>query len=238
MGDEGQGRRLVGYQGHDSGAIGSARVDHRGAFGGWLAAIHGAMAHHRPCGNCVSRRGRGCRHVRGTGSGGQAGAVPTYIGGVIYGTTRRQAKVGTGGSFLPSAVAPSTSTRYPRKARPINWTQRGGLVSGAAIRNVTEPVSSTRSSLRTRSPSSGSLQPKSLGHLAFGQFNTNRHGPQYGRDRRRLHRCTHLVRTARRPMRPIHQPLEPSPHTGPTTSAASDATLPPSPQPARSITHR
>jgi hypothetical protein len=29
-----------------------------------------------------------------------------------------------------SAVAPSTSTRHPRKARPINWAQRGGLASG------------------------------------------------------------------------------------------------------------
>jgi hypothetical protein len=38
--------------------------DHRGAFGGRLAAIHGAMAHHRPCGNCVSRRGRRRGHVR------------------------------------------------------------------------------------------------------------------------------------------------------------------------------
>ena len=33
-------------------------------------------------------------------------------------------------SFLLSAVAPSTSTRHPRKARPINWAQRGGLASG------------------------------------------------------------------------------------------------------------
>ena len=32
--------------------------------------------------------------------------------------------------FLLSAVAPSTSTRHPRKARPINWAQRGGLASG------------------------------------------------------------------------------------------------------------
>src|SRR5271166_5149733 len=31
--------------------------------------------------------------------------------------------------FLLSAVAPSTSTRHPRKARPINWAQRGGLAS-------------------------------------------------------------------------------------------------------------
>jgi len=27
-------------------------------------------------------------------------------------------------------VAPSTSTRHPREARPINWAQRGGLASG------------------------------------------------------------------------------------------------------------
>ena len=32
--------------------------------------------------------------------------------------------------FLLSAVAPSTSTRHPRKARPINGAQRGGLASG------------------------------------------------------------------------------------------------------------
>jgi hypothetical protein len=32
--------------------------------------------------------------------------------------------------FLLSAVAPSMSTRHPRKARPINWAQRGGLASG------------------------------------------------------------------------------------------------------------
>ena len=33
-------------------------------------------------------------------------------------------------SFLLSAVAPSTSTRHPREARPINWARRGGLASG------------------------------------------------------------------------------------------------------------
>src|ERR1700686_3526526 len=33
-------------------------------------------------------------------------------------------------SFLLSAVAPSTSTRHPREARPINGAQRGGLASG------------------------------------------------------------------------------------------------------------
>jgi hypothetical protein len=32
--------------------------------------------------------------------------------------------------FLLSAVVPSTSTRHPREARPINWAQRGGLASG------------------------------------------------------------------------------------------------------------
>src|SRR6201991_4790534 len=31
--------------------------------------------------------------------------------------------------FLLSAVAPSTSTRYPREARPTYWAQRGGLAS-------------------------------------------------------------------------------------------------------------
>ncbi len=32
--------------------------------------------------------------------------------------------------FLLSAVAPSTNTRHPREARPINWAQRGGPASG------------------------------------------------------------------------------------------------------------
>ena len=32
--------------------------------------------------------------------------------------------------FLLSAVAPSTITRHPREARPINWAQRGGPASG------------------------------------------------------------------------------------------------------------
>ena len=35
--------------------------------------------------------------------------------------------------FLLSAVAPSTSTRHPREARPINWAQRGGLASGGEM---------------------------------------------------------------------------------------------------------
>ena len=35
--------------------------------------------------------------------------------------------------FLLSAVAPSTSTRHPREARPINWAQRGGLASGGKL---------------------------------------------------------------------------------------------------------
>ena len=39
--------------------------------------------------------------------------------------------------FLLSAVAPSTSTRHPRKARPINWAQRGGLASGGANVSLT-----------------------------------------------------------------------------------------------------
>ena len=55
----------------------------------------------------------------------------TWIGGVelkvrIHGRPRSDRKR----SFLLSAVAPSTSTRHPRKARPINWAQRGGLASG------------------------------------------------------------------------------------------------------------
>lgn len=35
--------------------------------------------------------------------------------------------------FLLSAVAPSTITRYPREAKPINWAQRGGLASGGKL---------------------------------------------------------------------------------------------------------
>jgi hypothetical protein len=35
--------------------------------------------------------------------------------------------------FLLSAVAPSTITRHPRKAEPINWAQRGGLASGGKL---------------------------------------------------------------------------------------------------------
>jgi hypothetical protein len=36
--------------------------------------------------------------------------------------------------FHLSAVAPSTSTRHPREAKPINWAQRGGLASVAGNR--------------------------------------------------------------------------------------------------------
>src|ERR1700694_2236928 len=55
----------------------------------------------------------------------------TWINGVhlkvrIHGRPRSERKR----SFLLSAVAPSTSTRHPREARPINWAQRGGLASG------------------------------------------------------------------------------------------------------------
>src|SRR5258705_7870859 len=54
----------------------------------------------------------------------------TWIGGTprvrIHGRPRSERKR----SFLLSAVAPSTSTRHPREARPINWAQRGGLASG------------------------------------------------------------------------------------------------------------
>ena len=35
--------------------------------------------------------------------------------------------------FLLSAVAPSTITRHPREAKPINWAQRGGLASGGKL---------------------------------------------------------------------------------------------------------
>ena len=57
---------------------------------------------------------------------------------LLYLDKRRRPKVRIHGrprsdrkrSFLLSAVAPSTSTRHPREARPINWAQRGGLASG------------------------------------------------------------------------------------------------------------
>jgi hypothetical protein len=39
--------------------------------------------------------------------------------------------------FLLSAVAPGISCRYPRKARPINWAQRGGLASGGKLSLLT-----------------------------------------------------------------------------------------------------
>ena len=56
----------------------------------------------------------------------------TWINGVdlrvrIHGRPRSDRKK----RFLLSAVAPSTITRHPREARPINWAQRGGLASGA-----------------------------------------------------------------------------------------------------------
>jgi hypothetical protein len=35
--------------------------------------------------------------------------------------------------FLLSVVAPSTITRHPREAKPINWAQRGGLASGGQL---------------------------------------------------------------------------------------------------------
>src|SRR3984893_5993697 len=35
--------------------------------------------------------------------------------------------------FLLSAVGPSTITRHPREAKPINWAQRGGLASGGKL---------------------------------------------------------------------------------------------------------
>ena len=54
----------------------------------------------------------------------------TWIGGTpkvrIHGRPRSDRKR----RFLLSVVAPSTSTRHPREARPINWAQRGGLASG------------------------------------------------------------------------------------------------------------
>ena len=61
----------------------------------------------------------------------------TWIGGTprirIHGRPRSDRKR----SFLLSAVAPSTSTRHPREARPINWAQRGGLASGRANVSLT-----------------------------------------------------------------------------------------------------
>jgi hypothetical protein len=48
-------------------------------------------------------------------------------------TDPRQTKVGPKRRFLLSAVAPSTSTRHPREARPISWAPRGGLASGGEM---------------------------------------------------------------------------------------------------------
>src|SRR6201996_6774226 len=69
------------------------------------------------------------------------GRVAPYRGtrfteGLLY-LRRRRLKVRIHGRprsdrkrrFLLSAVAPSTSTRHPREAKPINWAQRGGLAS-------------------------------------------------------------------------------------------------------------
>jgi hypothetical protein len=39
--------------------------------------------------------------------------------------------------FLLSAVAPSTSIRHPREAKPTNWAQRGGLASRPGNRVLT-----------------------------------------------------------------------------------------------------
>jgi hypothetical protein len=55
----------------------------------------------------------------------------TWISGVdlkarIYGRPRSDRKR----RFLLSVVDPSTGTKHPREARPINWAQRGGLASG------------------------------------------------------------------------------------------------------------
>ncbi len=61
----------------------------------------------------------------------------TWIGGTprvrIHGRPRSDRKR----SFLLSAVAPGTSTRHPREARPINWAQRGGPASGRANVSLT-----------------------------------------------------------------------------------------------------
>ena len=121
-----------------------ARGDHRGAFGGRLSAIHGSMAHHRPCGNCISRRGRGRCHVRGTGSGGRAGAVPTRIGGVLnVRITARQGRTGRNLSLYCLLVCGRARARFLRK-----W---GGRGSNPRPTNY-EPVGLARLGLLHRAP--------------------------------------------------------------------------------------
>src|SRR6476619_171175 len=61
-----------------------------------------------------------------------------WIGGTpevrIHGRPRSDRKR----RFLLAAVAPSTGTRHPREARPINWAQRGGLASGGEMSSDAE----------------------------------------------------------------------------------------------------
>jgi hypothetical protein len=69
--------------------------------------------------------------------------------------------------FLLSAVAPSTSSRHPRKARPINWAQRGGLASGGKLSLLTPRPHFTASS-------------RTLGHQVVGASD----GAPFCRERR------------------------------------------------------
>src|SRR6201997_740825 len=55
--------------------------------------------------------------------------------GRIHGRPRSDRKK----RFLLSAVAPSTITRHPREARPINWAQRGGLATGGNVYLMPRP---------------------------------------------------------------------------------------------------
>jgi hypothetical protein len=80
-------------------------------------------------------------HARGQELVMDAGEMPVERSAqlvlVLFYLHRRRLKVRIHGRprsdrkkrFLLSAVAPSTSARHPREAKPINWAQRGGLAS-------------------------------------------------------------------------------------------------------------
>jgi AcrR family transcriptional regulator len=84
-------------------------------------------------------------HVRGQELVMDAGEMPVERSAqlvlVLLYLHRRRLKVRIHGRprsdrkkrFLLSAVAPSTSARHPREAKPINWAQRGGLASGGKL---------------------------------------------------------------------------------------------------------
>src|SRR4029077_18884879 len=72
-GDESEGGRLPGGQGHDYRPARSARGDHRGPLARPLAALSGALARDRPRGHGVSGLRCGGGHRRRAHAGGRAG---------------------------------------------------------------------------------------------------------------------------------------------------------------------